>query len=86
MRLLHERGAAGCALEKAVGDGQIEGCLHCARWGIMSSSLLDVVKSPNDFVWVPGVTPLSNYFESAAITVAYLFAIYAIKVASPAAF
>jgi hypothetical protein len=52
----------------------------------MSSRLLDVVKSPNDFVWVPGVTPLSSYFESAAITVAYLLAIYAIKVANPAAF
>jgi hypothetical protein len=46
-----------------------------------SASLFDVVKSPNDFVWVPGVTPLSSYMESAAITTAYLFVIYSIKVA-----
>lgn len=44
-----------------------------------SASLFDVVKSPNDFVWVPGVTPLSSYMESAAITTAYLFVIYSIK-------
>jgi hypothetical protein len=47
----------------------------------MSISFLDIVKSPNDFVWVPGVTPLSSYTESALVTTAYLVAIYSIKVA-----
>ena len=34
----------------------------------------------DEFVWVPGVTLLSSYSESAVITASYLFVIYSIKV------
>jgi hypothetical protein len=34
----------------------------------------------DEFVWVPGVTPLSSYSESAVITISYLVVIYSIKV------
>ncbi len=40
-----------------------------------------ILKALDDFVWVAGVTPLSSYRESAAITAAYLVVIYGIKVA-----
>jgi len=34
----------------------------------------------DEFVWVPGVTLLSSYSESAVITASYLFVIYSIEV------
>ena len=46
----------------------------------MSAKLMEILKAPADFVWISGVTPLSSYSESAAITGAYLLAIYVIQV------
>lgn len=46
----------------------------------MTSYVSNILQAPHDFEWIPGVTPLSSYRASAAITGAYLFAIYGIKV------
>jgi hypothetical protein len=48
----------------------------------MSSDILEVLKKPNRFVWVAGVTPLSGYGESAVITACYIVAIYSLQVAA----
>jgi hypothetical protein len=44
--------------------------------------MLEIFRTVEDFVWIPGATPLSSYSESAAITGAYLLAIYGIQVTS----
>jgi hypothetical protein len=41
--------------------------------------MLAIFRIIDDFVWIQGVTPLSSYGESAAITAAYLLAIYGIQ-------
>ncbi len=46
----------------------------------MSTGILDVLKTPDRFVWIAGVTPLSGYSESAVITACYIVAIYSLQV------